>query len=83
MSPEDNATEISFSKSIYEHSAILSAIQAYEAYAKFDYTEHEYDVKLTIEPKQKQHAQLIIDSFCNHVLFESINVHRNEKGGTL
>ena len=91
MSHEGNVTEqehtqekeISFSKSIYYFSAIKAAMEAYEAYASFEYVEHEYDVQLSIVPKQPQHAQLIMDAFCNHVLFESIVAHRNEKGGDL
>ena len=83
MSHEDNVTTLSFSKSVYYFSAILAAIQAYDAYASFEYVEHEHEVQLSVVPKQLQHAQLIIDSFCNHVLFESIVAHRNEKGGIL
>ena len=58
MSHDDPATELSFSKSIYHLSAILTAIQAYEAYATFEYTEHEHDVQIAVVPKHTQHAQL-------------------------
>ena len=83
MSHDKKGRDLSFSKSIYHFSAIMAAIQVYDAYAHFEYIDREHEVQLTIAPKQEQHAQLIIDSFCNHVLFESIVAHRQEKGGLL
>ena len=75
--------EIPFSLSIYRLAAIVSAMQLYAGHAEFSYTESEHDICVRIQPKNEAHAQLIIDSFCNHVLFETIVAYRAEKGGEL
>ena len=73
--------EVTFSLSIYRLPAIVSAMQLYAGHADFSYTESENDICVQVSPKNESHAQLIIDSFCNHVLFESIVAYRSEQGG--
>ena len=76
-------TSLSFSLSIYKKEAIEEAMHAYGAYARFSLQEEPYAIAIDIEPLHEDLATKIIDSFCNHVLFETIILHRKEKGGTL
>ena len=73
----------SFSLSIYKKEAIEEAMHAYASYARFSVQEESYALLVEIEPLYEQHAIQIIDSFCNHVLFETIVIHRKEQGGSL
>ena len=73
--------DLTFSLSIYKLPAIVSAMQLYAGHAEFSYTESENDICVKVSPKNETHAQFVIDSFCNHVLFESIVMYRSEQGG--
>ena len=75
--------KLSFSLSIYKKEAIEEAMYAYASHARFSITEEPYALFVEIDPLYEEHATQIIDSFCNHVLFESIVLHRKEKGGSL
>ena len=74
---------IPFSLSIYKKEAIEEAMYAYASYARFSVQEEEFTMIIEIQPLHESHAAQIIDSFCNHVLFETIVLHRKERGGDL
>ena len=76
-------TNLSFSLSIYKKEAIEEAMNAYGAYARFSVQEEEHTMMVELEPLHEAYATQIIDAFCNHVLFETIVLHRKDQGGTL
>ena len=77
------SVNIPFSLSIYKKEAIEEAMYAYASYASFSVQEEKSTIVIEIQPLHESHASQIIDSFCNHVLFETIVLHRKEKGGDL
>ena len=74
---------LSFSLSIYKKEAIEEAMCAYGSHARFSVQEEPYALLIEIDPLYEEHATQIIDAFCNHVLFESIVLHRKEQGESL
>ena len=74
---------LSFSLSIYKKDAIEEAMRAYGSHARFSVEEQQHALIIEIIPLFPAHAEQIIDSFCNHALFETIVQHRKEQGGLL
>ena len=72
-----------FSLSIYKKEALLEAKEAYKNFATFSLVQREDEIQVEIEVEQEEQIALIVDSFCNHVLFQSIVGYRQENGGEL
>jgi hypothetical protein len=64
------------SKSLYMLTAIQKAVAAYSALAEFSVQEEEHEIVIAIENINETYKNILADAFLNHVLFESINSHR-------
>ena len=79
---------LEFSTSLYRLDAIQSAITAFEACAQFSVlaaaTEEEQNfIQILISEIHPSLEDVLVDTFCNHVLFETIVQERREQGGML
>ena len=82
------STRLEFSTSLYRLDAIQSAIAAFEACAQFSVmpaaTEEEQNfIQIVISDIHPSLEDVLVDTFCNHVLFETIVLERREQGGML
>ncbi|MEL6349633.1 MAG: HxsD-like protein [Myxococcota bacterium] len=75
---------LTFSRSLYRPDAVRAAADAYATLATFtleDLDSDEMIVQVT-EP-HPEYAATLADAFRNHVLFETIQLHRAENGERL
>ena len=75
--------EVNFSRSIYSVEAIKKGIDDYQDLAKFSLEERTNEAVVTIEDIHPSFGEILIDSFCNHVLNETIINRRNQEGLSL
>ena len=75
------ANSISFSLSIYREDAVQAAVLAYTSLADFTVVSNSSDVIVEVANINPSFESVLLDAFCNHVLFETIVRHRNEFGG--
>ena len=64
------------SKSLYAMVAVQKAANAYASLAEFSIQDEEYEIIITIQNINETYKNILADAFLNHVLFESINSHR-------
>ena len=77
------AEKIRFSTSLYRRDAIDAAVNAYQQLASFSVgSENGGEVIVVIDKIHPNFASMLIDSFCNHVLFETIVRYRQEQEGS-
>ena len=76
------AEKIKFSRSLYMLDAVQSAVDAYSQLASFSVDGQANEIVVEVENINPKFASVLLDSFCNHVLFETIVRHRknNEVG---
>jgi hypothetical protein len=72
------ATELSFSRSLYTPAAVRHAVAAYQELAQFDVVEGADDVHVKVTDPDPEVGDLL-DEFCNHVLFETVKEFRAGK----
>ena len=65
------------SKSLYAINAVTKAVEAYQSLAEFQVSEEEHCIRIDINNINETYKNILVDAFLNHVLFESINEHRN------
>ena len=76
------AEKLCFSTSLYRRDAIDAAVSAYHQLADFSISsENEGEVIVEIDKIHPNFAAVLVDSFCNHVLFETIVRYRKEQEG--
>ena len=76
------AEKITFSTSLYRRDAIDAAVDAYQELASFSVgSENEGEVVVEIDKINPNFVAMLVDSFCNHVLFETIVRYRQEREG--
>jgi hypothetical protein len=69
------------SKSLYAMVAVQKAANAYASLAEFSIQDEEYEIIITIQNINETYKNILADAFLNHVLFESINAHRERDIG--
>jgi len=79
---------VEFSTSLYRLDAIKVSMQAFQACAVFSIKaaaneEEQNVVQVLISDIHPSLEHVLLDSFCNHVLFETIVQERREQGGQL
>jgi hypothetical protein len=72
------ATELSFSRSLYTPAAVRQAVAAYQELAKFDVVDGGDELLVKISDPDPEVFDLL-DEFCNHVLFETVTEFRADK----
>ncbi len=79
--------KVVFSHSLYAPKAIEAAVQAYEGLAEFSISVSGPDLgsqtEVVISNIHQELKDDLVDAFCNHVLFETIVLHRSSEGGSL
>ena len=83
-----NPMLVEFSTSLYRLDAIKVSMQAFQACAVFSIKaaaneEEQNVVQVLISDIHPSLEHVLLDSFCNHVLFETIVQERREQGGQL
>jgi len=72
------AIELSFSRSLYTPEAVRDAVAAYQALARFEVIEGGDDMQVRVSEPDPEVNDLL-DEFCNHVLFETVQQFRATK----
>lgn len=67
---------IEFSRSLYSPEAVRAAVDAYSQLASFEVQVLDDEIAVELENPVAKVADIIVDEFCNHVLFETINASR-------
>jgi hypothetical protein len=75
--------EVRFSMSLYNIDAIKNGIAAYQELATFSIDETESETIVSINDIHPSLATVLVDSFCNHVLNETIVFTRTKEGREL
>ena len=75
--------QVYFSSSLYQKEAVHNTIDIYAELASFSVDEQQDGILVTIEDIHSSYTTTLIDHFCNHVLNETIILHRKQKGGAL
>ena len=75
---------LTFSRSLYRIDGIEAAAAAYAELARITVTPGESEIVVDFaEPHPELPAEQLVDSFCNHALFETVRLHRADVGGAL
>jgi hypothetical protein len=75
--------EVCFSMSLYNIDAIKKGIEAYQELASFSIDERANEAIVKINNIHSSLTSVLVDSFCNHVLNDSIILNRNKDGSEL
>lgn len=74
---------IFFSDSLYRREAVENSVVVYQQLASFSLKNGENGVEVSVENILPEFENVLIDSFSNYVLNETIVLVRKEKGGDL
>lgn len=72
---------ICFSESLYRREAVEKSIETYKETADFSLSIGEEGFVVSVEKIHPELEGELVDSFCNHVLNETIILSRKENGG--
>jgi len=73
--------KVYFSSSLYRPEAVQKGVTDYSELASFSVEEQKNGTLVTITEINPSFSEVLIHHFCNHVLNETIILHREEKGG--
>ena len=74
------AQHTAFDRQLYSAEAIENTVGAYDHLAKITVEVEGQDIVVRFEDEDPQHAEVLVDSFCNHVLYETIARERKGSG---
>jgi len=76
-----DSVSLAFHRSLYLPEAVHAAAEAYGGYATIRVTDSPTDLVVELSGYDTRYGETIIDSFNNHVLFESVVRSRETLGG--
>ena len=74
------AEEIFFHEYLYDSDAVDAATEAYGGIVEIETAREDEGIKVTLTNIPEEHAGVLKDAFCNHVLYETIVRVRAEAG---
>ena len=75
------AESLIFDRSLYLVEAVQAAADAYSGHARIELTNEPQQTMVSIAVENAAYKEIIIDAFCNHVLFETVVRSRETLGG--
>ena len=63
---------IEFPRSIYSLQAVEAAVEAYSKLASFEVSVLDDDIEVKVSKPAPKVADVLVDEFCNHVLYETV-----------
>jgi len=73
------ADPVTFDHSLYSPSSVESAASAYSDYLNISLSVDEGKTTASFTDLDEEHGLMLVDAFCNHVLFETIQTRRAEE----